>query len=75
MVAFMYLFLIRPQQQQAKRRQQMLGALKVGDHVVTVGGLHGRIHALTDDQAILEVAENVHLTFNRGAIGSVRSDS
>jgi len=39
LIAIMYFVIIRPQQQQAKKHAQMLGALAKGDKVVTNGGL------------------------------------
>ena len=43
----MYFMMIRPQQHKRKR-QEMLNSLKVGDEIVTIGGLHGVIQALDD---------------------------
>jgi preprotein translocase subunit YajC len=70
LLALMYFMMIRPQQQQAKKRQEMLGSLAVGSDVVTIGGLHGTITAMDDTTIRLKVASNVELTFNRSAIGS-----
>lgn len=72
LLALMYFMLIRPQQQQAKKRQQMLNALTQGMDVVTIGGLHGTITAIDDTTIRLRVASGVELTFNRSAIGAVR---
>lgn len=70
----MYFMMIRPQQQQAKKRTEMLGALKAGDEVVTIGGLHGVIQAIDDSAIVLKVANNVELKFNRSAVGAVRTE-
>jgi len=72
LLALMYFMMIRPQQQQAKRRTQMLSSLSVGSEIVTIGGLHGTITAMDDATVRLKVASGVELTFNRSAIGSVR---
>ncbi|MFZ5825573.1 MAG: preprotein translocase subunit YajC [Bacillota bacterium] len=72
--ALMYFMMIRPQQQQAKKRQEMLGNLKAGDEVVTIGGLHGTILAIDENTVRLKVAQNVELKFNRSAIGAVRTE-
>ncbi|MDB4897045.1 MAG: yajC [Firmicutes bacterium] len=66
----MYFMMIRPQQQQAKKRQELLRSLAVGSDVVTIGGLHGTITAMDDTTVRLRVASNVELTFNRSAIGA-----
>jgi len=70
----MYFMMIRPQQQQQKKRQEMLNSLKVGDEIVTIGGLHGVIQALDESNNTIrvKVASNVELTFNRSAVGNVR---
>jgi preprotein translocase subunit YajC len=70
LLALMYFMMIRPQQQQAKKRKEMLGSLAVGSDVVTIGGLHGTILAMDDTTVRLRVAPNVELTFNRSAIGA-----
>lgn len=75
LLALMYFMLIRPQQQQAKKRQQMLDSLKQGMNVVTIGGLHGTITAIDDTTVRLKVASGVELTFNRSAIGAIRDSN
>jgi len=72
LLALMYFMLIRPQQQQAKKRNEMLGQLRAGMEVVTIGGLHGTISKIEDKVVYLKVASNVELTFNRSAIAAVR---
>ena len=67
-----YFLLIRPQQQKAKETQRMLDALKVGDAVVTTGGLHGRIVRLNDSEVTIEAATKVQLRFERSAVSQVK---
>lgn len=74
LLVIFYFILIRPQQQQQKKRKEMLSSIKAGARVVTIGGLHGTIVSITDDVAVVRVADGVELTFNRNAIGSVRSE-
>ena len=66
-----YFLLIRPQQQKAKETQAMLDALKMGDSVVTNGGLYGKIVKLQDTEVSLEIAPNVKVRLERGAVGQV----
>ncbi|MFP5308285.1 MAG: preprotein translocase subunit YajC [Actinomycetes bacterium] len=78
LVAFfgiMYMVLIRPQQKRQKQHQSMLRALTVGDDVVTIGGLHGTVVALTDLHVDLEVTDDVVLRFQRSAIAKVVTDA
>ena len=70
-VAFMWFLLIRPQQKQAKKRAEMLTALKVGDKIVTIGGICGVIQQLTDDKIFIEVADGIVFEMLRNSISSI----
>jgi preprotein translocase subunit YajC len=71
----LYLLLIRPQQKRQKQHQQLIGSLSVGDDVITVGGMHGRVVDLTDDEMDLEVtADGVILRFQRSSLARVVRD-
>jgi preprotein translocase subunit YajC len=72
MFAIFYFFLIRPQQARQKQRNAMMRSLAKGDKIVTIGGLHGTIDAITDEVVVLEVDGGQKLTFDRAAIGSVK---
>ena len=68
--AIMYFFMIRPQNKKQKELRNFRNALKPGQDVVTVGGLHGTIRSVNekDDTVTLEVATGVKLLFDRTAI-------
>lgn len=66
-----YFLIIRPQQKQAKQRQAMIAAVKKGDQVVTVGGIHGRITGVTDAILTVEIADNVKVKVDRASIQGV----
>ena len=68
MLGVFYLFLIRPQQKQQKERQGMLSALKKGDKVITVGGIHGEITGIKDDELTLKIADGVQIRVSRSGI-------
>lgn len=70
-VAFMWFLLIRPQQKQAKKRAEMLTSLKVGDKIVTIGGICGVIQQLTDDKIFIEVADGIVIEMLRNSISSI----
>jgi preprotein translocase subunit YajC len=70
MLVFLYLLLIRPQRQQAKRHQDMLKNLSVGDEVVTAGGIYGEVTGIDDERVQLEVDADVRIAVSRGAIAS-----
>ena len=52
-----YFFLIRPQQQQAKKVQAMIADLKKGDKVITSGGMIGTISSIQEDYLVLNVGD------------------
>ena len=70
-VAFMWFLLIRPQQKQAKKRAEMLTSLKVGDKIVTIGGICGVIRQLTDDKIFIEIADGIVIEMLRNSISSI----
>lgn len=74
MFAIFYFLLIRPQQKKAKEHKQLIDSIKVGDQIVTAGGVHGKVAALQEDTVIVEVATGVKVKFNRSAIVSVKSE-
>jgi preprotein translocase subunit YajC len=68
-----YVMLILPQQRQRKKVQEMLGALKTGDKVITNGGIYGTINGLDGDTVILKIAEQVKIRIARSAITQVET--
>ncbi len=66
-----YFLLIRPQQRKAKEHRGLLSNLKVGDNVLTNGGIYGRITGLRDDVVTLEISDKVRVKVNRGHIAGV----
>ena len=73
-VLVVWVFLIRPQQKQAKQRAEMLTALKPGDKVVTIGGICGTVSRMTDDKIYVEVSEGVVLEMLRNSISTLEED-
>ncbi len=63
-----YLMLIRPQQLRAKKRQELIKALQVGDRIETIGGLQGIVMSLNDDVLEVQIAPEVTVTLARRAI-------
>ncbi|MDF1579569.1 MAG: preprotein translocase subunit YajC [Desulfuromonadales bacterium] len=71
MFAIFYFLLIRPQQKRAKQHKEMVEALKIGDQIVTAGGIHGRIAAVQDDIISVEIASGVKIKVNRASVMTV----
>jgi preprotein translocase subunit YajC len=73
--AIFYFLLIRPQQKRAKDHRALLSSLKVGDQVLTSGGIYGRVTGLRDDVITLEISDKVRVKVSRGNIaGVVKTD-
>ena len=66
-----YFLLIRPQQKKVKEHKLMLDALRRGDRVVTGGGIIGTIVKVVDEEATVEIADNVRVRVLRSTITTV----
>ncbi len=53
-LAIMYFMILRPQQKRAREHNQMLTGLKVGDEVITSGGIVGRVRSVADSFVTIE---------------------
>lgn len=70
--AFMYFGMMRPQKKQQQKRQEMLKAMKKGDKIVTIGGLHAVIDSIDEAKQTVDLdCDGVYLTFNLSAIRAV----
>lgn len=56
MLAFFYFFMIRPQKKKEKEVEAMRKALKVGDDIITIGGIVGKIVIVKDDYITIETS-------------------
>ena len=66
--AIFFFLLIRPQQRERKRRDEMLASLKKGDRVVTSGGLIGTIVGINEQTVSLRIADTVRVECLRSAV-------
>ena len=73
-IVIFYFFLIRPQNKKQKETQKMIDALKKGDKVVTIGGIHGVISSTKEKTVIVKIDDNTKVEFTRSAIASVQLD-
>jgi len=70
-IAIFYLLIIRPQNKKRKETEKMLSAVKKGDKVVTIGGLHGTVQSVDETTVIIKADDNVKLKFLRSSISTV----
>ncbi len=68
----MYVLLIRPQQQAAKRQREKIGAVKKGDEVVTGGGHIGRVTKVNEDEVEVEFANGQRHRVVKAMLSDVR---
>ncbi len=71
-----YLLLILPQQKRQKQHKKMIEALKKGDEVVTMGGIHGVIVQMDEHTVVLRIdkEKDVKIRLNKNAIAGVKKD-
>ena len=69
--AIMYFLMIRPQMKRQKEHKAMLEKIARGDEVLTSGGIAGVVTEIGDNFVTIEVADNVRIRVQKGAIGNV----
>ena len=72
MIAIFYFLMIRPENKRKKQAEEMRSSLKKGDWLTTIGGVYGRVVAITDRTVVIETREDrVRVEFLKSAIGQV----
>ncbi len=72
-ILIFYFLIIRPQKKRDKEAKLMLEAMKKGDKVISIGGIHGTVVAVREHTVLVKVDDNTRLEFNKSAISSVIS--
>ena len=70
-ILIFYFLIIRPQKKRDKEAKAMIDAMKKGDKVVTIGGIHGTVVMVKDKTVIIKVDDSARIEFNKSAISSV----
>lgn len=70
-IVIFYFLIIRPQKKRDKETKEMLAAIKKGDKVVSIGGIHGTVVAVKETTIVVKVDDNTRIEFSRSAISSV----
>ena len=63
-----YFFMIRPQQKKQKDQRKFINEIKKGDHIVTIGGVHGKIVEIDEETVTVDVEKGARIKFERSAI-------
>ncbi|MGI6778657.1 MAG: preprotein translocase subunit YajC [Acetivibrionales bacterium] len=72
MIGAMYLLIFLPQKKREKKAREMLSALKVGDNIITIGGIAGKIVNIKDDEVTVETSvEKTKVNFKKWAVKEV----
>lgn len=69
-VAF-YFLLIRPQQKKQKAHTELVSALQVGDEIMTAGGILGRITAVSEHYAVVQISDNTEIKVQKSSVSAV----
>jgi preprotein translocase subunit YajC len=64
-----YVLILMPMQRRQKKVQEFQGSLKVGDKIVTTGGIYGQITRVNDKSVQLQVADKVRIEIARASVG------
>lgn len=67
-IAAIIFLTVVPQRKQRRKQAELIGALEVGDEVVTIGGIHGVVNHIEGDVVHLEVDDDVVIKFGLGAV-------
>jgi len=68
MVAIFYFLLIRPQQRRVKQQRGLVDSLRVGDEVITIGGMFGTILDIEDETITLDAGAGTRLRYLKQAV-------
>lgn len=69
-----YFFMIRPQQKRQKELNEFREALKAGDKVMTVGGIHGIVSSITETTIIITIAQGVDIAVEKSCVVADTTD-
>ena len=71
----LWFFLIRPQRKQQKDHEEMIDNLEVGDRVVTIGGIRGKIVNIKENNIRLRIASNVDIDLVKNSVGRIDEEN
>lgn len=71
MLVMMYFVMIRPQQKKQKEQTKLIDNLKIGDEVITAGGIHGIVSNKSDRTVTVKVQDGVKIKFEKSSVTQV----
>jgi preprotein translocase subunit YajC len=71
MFAAFYFLLIRPQQKKQKAHTELVAGIKVGDEVLTSGGILGKVAGVSEHYAVVKIGENTEIKIQKASVSMV----
>lgn len=68
-LAIFYFIMFLPMKRKQQKVQEFLGGLKVGDRIITTGGLYGQVTRLGEQSIQIQIADKIRVEVARAAIG------
>ena len=75
MFVVFYFFMIRPQQKKQKEMKKFRDSVANGDKVITAGGIYGKVKEVKESTFVLEIADNVRITIDKGSVFPIAADA
>ena len=75
MIVVFYFFMIRPQMKKQKEMKKFRDSIKNGDKVITAGGIYGKVKEVKETVIVLEIADNVRISIDKGSVYPNAADS
>jgi len=70
-IVVFYFLILRPQQKRQKERQKLLASVKVGDEVITAGGIFGKVDHIEDKVLYIKIADNVKIRVTMDSVSQI----
>ena len=70
-----YFIILLPMRKKQQKVQDFLESLKVGDKVITTGGIHGQVTKISGDVVQLQIAQNVRIDVSKAAVGGLQGQA
>ena len=67
-----YFIILLPMRKKQQKVQEFLEALKVGDKVITTGGIHGQVTRISGDVVQLQIADKVRIDISKASVGGLQ---
>jgi preprotein translocase subunit YajC len=74
-IAIFYFIILLPAKRKQQKIQQFLDSLKIGDRVITTGGIYGQVTRLGEQSIQLQVADKLKIEVARSSIGGYQGQA